>query len=505
MIKNKILGTTILTLCACAIFNCAAANTAESFKQAIALRDTGEFSNAVNQLQSTLEQTSNTMTDQEKTQFKFEIERIARIRQDYTLSRDEVITKMQEKVPDFKAEELDAHECNGELDTMTIDGTKRYVNATPSNLLRRNISLRKRCVSNNTEFYKPLLDAAQQAMEARKTTKNTLILPYDMLVTYTLTVKGDTKTSGQLLEVWLPAPRMQPNQSDFILLETSDPNAILSQPESHHRTIYMTDTAKEGPTTFTATYAFRSWTRAFEPDPKDVEPYDKNSAIYKQYTAAQLPHIDLNSEYLKSLNHEIVGEETNPLLIAKRIHNWIGDHLIYQYAREYSTLDNISEYVAKRRAGDCGQHAMFFIAMCRLNGVPARWSTGWVIDLPKHKAGLHDWAEIYVEPWGWMPVDTDIALLVKNNSDDALTTDQKQVLSDWLFCNQDPYRMTVNNDFSQPLQPRKDDFRSETVDFQRGEVECNDVNLYFDKWDYHMDVQPLKPGELERMIKPIKY
>jgi len=30
--------------------------------------------------------------------------------------------------------------------------------------------------------------------------------------------------------------------------------------------------------------------------------------------------------------------------------------------------------------------------------------------------------------------------------------------------------------------------RSETVDFQRGELEWKGGNLYFDKWDYKMEV-----------------
>ena len=49
----------------------------------------------------------------------------------------------------------------------------------------------------------------------------------------------------------------------------------------------------------------------------------------------------------------------------------------------------------------------------------------------------------------------------------------------------------MNSDFGRPLVPPKDDFRSETVDFQRGEVECEGKNLYFDKWSYKMRIQPL--------------
>ena len=51
--------------------------------------------------------------------------------------------------------------------------------------------------------------------------------------------------------------------------------------------------------------------------------------------------------------------------------------------------------------------------------------------------------------------------------------------------------MIVNNDFSQPLFPAKIFPRSETVDFQRGEVEWRGGNLFFNKWDYFINVEYL--------------
>ena len=48
----------------------------------------------------------------------------------------------------------------------------------------------------------------------------------------------------------------------------------------------------------------------------------------------------------------------------------------------------------------------------------------------------------------------------------------------------------MNNDFGQPLIPPKRYPRSETVDFQRGEVEWDGGNLYFDQWDYDLRVEP---------------
>jgi len=44
--------------------------------------------------------------------------------------------------------------------------------------------------------------------------------------------------------------------------------------------------------------------------------------------------------------------------------------------------------------------------------------------------------------------------------------------------------------------PAKQHFRSDTVDSQRGEVEWDGGNLYYDKWDYHFDwkIRPAKQG-----------
>jgi hypothetical protein len=49
---------------------------------------------------------------------------------------------------------------------------------------------------------------------------------------------------------------------------------------------------------------------------------------------------------------------------------------------------------------------------------------------------------------------------------------------------QDSYRMIVNTDYGHELVPPKQSLRSEPADFQRGEVEIDGRNLYFDEWDY---------------------
>ncbi|MEN8194075.1 MAG: transglutaminase domain-containing protein, partial [Bacteroidota bacterium] len=94
---------------------------------------------------------------------------------------------------------------------------------------------------------------------------------------------------------------------------------------------------------------------------------------------------------------------------------------------------------------------------------------------------LHDWGEVYFEGIGWVPVDQSFGL---NDSDDEDVH--------WFFLGgNDAYHFIVNNDYGQPLYPAKIFPRSETNDFQRGEVEWKGGNLYFDKWDYDFSVEYL--------------
>jgi transglutaminase-like putative cysteine protease len=144
---------------------------------------------------------------------------------------------------------------------------------------------------------------------------------------------------------------------------------------------------------------------------------------------------------------------------------------------EYSIIPNLSEKGLSARRGDCGVQGMVFITLCRAVGVPARWQSGW-----QTKPGdwnMHDWSEFYVEPWGWLPADASYG--VRNHADPRVRD---------FFCgHMDPYRLIVNLDYARELQPPKTSFRSEPNDFQRGEVEIDGHNLYFDEWDWTFRVK----------------
>lgn len=471
----------------------------EVVRDAVNLREQGEFEKATRMLQTWLDQNTSGVKTSDRRAVEFEVERISRIRDDYETTREKVITQLQDRLTTFTAEEFDTYEREGKLDVQMIDGRKLYANTSASNLILRVPELRKRRKDQKPgRAFKLLLEQMQLAEKASKMTSLPLVLPQDWRVTFTLTVDANAAPEGKTIRAWLPFVNQQPYQSDVAILSASPGIEAVAPPQYPHRTIYMEDTAKkDAKTSFAISFLYRSWVRVNNLDPKLVRSYDKSGPDYKYYTGERKPHIDFSNPELQRINNELKNGDSNPLLVARRIYDWIAKNTIYQFAREYSTLDNISGYTAERRAGDCGQHGMLFITLCRMNGIPARWTTGWE-SFADRGQNLHDWCEFYVEPWGWLPADPDMAVNLTHYGDE-LTTGQQKKLVDWLFGNMDNYRLTVNTDYGMPLFPEKKDFRSETVDFQRGEVESEGKNIYFDKFSYRMRFEAISVKEAEAL------
>jgi hypothetical protein len=130
--------------------------------------------------------------------------------------------------------------------------------------------------------------------------------------------------------------------------------------------------------------------------------------------------------------------------------------------------------------GACGLKAMLMITLCRLNGIPARWQSGWIFEPAfADYDNMHDWGMIYFEPYGWLPMDPDYGLCESENEE----------LKWFRLGGMDHGRLIFNDDFSDEFYPKKVHFRSETVDSQRGEVEWSGGNLYCDQWDYNMNYE----------------
>jgi hypothetical protein len=460
------------------ILNISYAQIPNKFQQLI---EQGEFTKAQklmrNELANNLE-----LDAQQKLDIAFQITRLDRIKKDFIRSKQYILDYITQYVPDVKEKDLIQWEKDKSLEYWIIDGEKKYFKWAGLNLFRINKKLKAIKKTKDKPGLPPVFNRLQDVKDIIRQAEESgkkYVKPAHVKVTYTLTVDKNVVPDGKTIRCWLPFPREIPNRQTDVKLISSDPERHILSPNADflQRTVYFEKPAvKEEKTKFQVKFEFKNYAVYQKIDPKLVKSVEVTPEL-KPFLAERSPHIVFTDE-LKALSEKIVGKNKNPYFIARKIFKYINDNVPWASAREYSTFANVSDYVYQNHHCDCGMHSIFFITMCRLNGIPTRWQSGWRTN---PGGGMHDWGEIYFEPYGWLPVDSDNGLM-----------DSKQEDEKWFFLGgMDAYRLIVNDGFSQQLFPAKIHFRSETIDFQRGEVEWQGGNLYFDLWDWDYQVELL--------------
>lgn len=428
----------------------------------------------------------------EKEHLRFEAEKLRRLPVDYSLNREQLLRQLQSRIRDFRPEELDQWEKAGRMDTQLIEGEKKYFNSSCSNLFCRypEIRARRTPAADRADFERAMLEYCRKVKKAGTTESSSYVLPQRFRATMHLQVKADVVPAGETVRCWLPYPRLYPFQTDMRVVTAEPPVLSIDQPFSDNRCLYLEKKAeKSAPVDFKVQFEYTSCATSTEVDPGSVKPYGPGNETVERFTAEKPPHLAFTPE-LRRLAAEVAGGETDPYLKARRIYDWVAHNIVYSYTIEYSLIDDLSMFAYRNRYGDCGVMGMMFIALCRISGVPARWQGCWMFS-PEDET-IHDWAEFYVEPYGWLPCDPYMGTWAVQEVG-SLSEPERQFLLDFYFGNITASRMAANADYSAELHPPKLDFRSDRIDFQRGEAEWNGHNIYFNERTFEWKVEEAKP------------
>lgn len=413
---------------------------------------------------------------------------------DFDRTEKDVKNYIQEYIPDVTDAQIEDWTKSGKLESMVIGKRRMYFHSAAPNLFRIAPELAalkaEKDSSSGLEGHQ-IIDP-QTIPVIEKTVEDNLAagkpdpyyaLPKRMRVTYRLTVPANTLRPGKHLRCWLPYPRSDVGrQTDVKFIEAgvngvpySKDKIIFSDPECAHGSLYMEAEAQRWKdVTFYEVFEYVSCGEWHPIDSSKVLPYNTESPEYKEYTAEREKHLIFTERIRRTADSLTAGIE-NPYLQAKAIYSWIDKTFPWASAREYSTIENIPEYVLSSGHGDCGQVTLLFMTLCRAKGIPTRWQSGFMMH-PGDK-NLHDWCEAYFEGYGWVPVDQSFGVTPYGGY--------------FFLGGIEPYRMIVNTDFGREMSPAKNYPRSETVDFQRGEVEWEQGNLYFNLWNYDYDIEYL--------------
>ena len=407
-----------------------------------------------------------------------------RINLDFPHTEIQIRKQIGKLLGSVSPEEMKVWEEKGWLEWRMIDGEKKYFSRAASNLL-----LIKKFHNNKPERLIEI--AAEPGMifrlkhteEVLKSAKsdNLPVIPVKMKITYTITVHPDAVPEGEKIRCWLPWPKANhPRQSDIMILSTSQTDYLISPDTAIHSTLYMEQISKKSaPAVFRISYQYISNAQHFNISEAKILPYDKTSDIYLKYTSEQPPHISF-TDNVRLLADSLTLNDNDPVSEVKKIYSWFKENITWTGALEYSIMPNIPEYVLSNGRGDCGMQTFLLLSMLRYKGIPVRWQSGWM--MPPDNENLHDWCEVYYQGTGWVPVDVSYDLQKSNNLS----------VKYFYLSGIDSYRLIINDGVAGPLHPQKKYLRSEPYDFQRGEVEWNGGNLYFDKWNYDMKIEYIK-------------
>ncbi len=448
------------------------------YKYAEELLAQGQITEATEKANEILK--ANNLSLQEKAKIDSIIEISYRLRKDFTLSDSDVLRKLHKYNPNVTKDDLLKLENSNKIDAILLDGEKKYFKNCVGNLFLLDpayATLKSKVEGTKIDSLSIFRISNTSAILANDENSGKPVNPVKITLSYTIKVRADAVPAGDTIRCWMPYPRENnPRQQDIRLLNSDPAKSSLSPTSDLQRSIHFEKIALPGePTIFHTDIEFRSFAQSFKLVPEMIMPYQKESALYKENTAERPPQIVFNND-IKSLAKYILKGETNPLLQVNKLYTWINDSVTWASAIEYSIMPDIPGFVMDRRHGDCGMQTLLFMTLARSVGIPVKWQSGWMLHPPE--VNLHDWAEVWYEGIGWVPVDQSFGL--QNSSIPAIR--------DFYITSIDAYRFIVNDDFSKPLTPAKKYFRSEPYDFQRGEVEWKGGNLYFDKWSWHMEV-----------------
>ncbi|MGX6977666.1 transglutaminase-like domain-containing protein [Vagococcus elongatus] len=378
---------------------------------------------------------------------------------EYPYSWEQAQKMMQDALADYDTSELQNLKEAGLVDWIYIDGEPHFQRRFLQTLIKTQKDYQERAIQ--TEDNNGTEQARQnQLNENIRLMKEKGSRKVKTRVKGSIKVKKEYERVGEKVKVYLPVPQACQQLSEIKIISTSPEAAFIAPEDTEQRTVCF-ETVLEENQEFSVEYSYINQLNYVELDPAQAEPITNDSFLEEE-----LPHIQF-TPYLEKLLAELLEGETNPIIQARKIYDFITTKVNYSFMREYFTIENISEYAAVNLKGDCGVQAILFITLCRMAKIPAKWQSGLYVS--EYYTGCHDWAQFYVAPYGWVFADLSFggSAYRMNNLDRW----------NYYFGNLDIFRMPANSAIQKNFVPEKNTLRADPIDNQRGEFEYEGEGL----------------------------
>ncbi|MGA2625322.1 MAG: transglutaminase-like domain-containing protein [Bacteroidota bacterium] len=436
-------------------------NETENLNQLV---QNGEFSKAIRIIDLKLQNKAKLSPNEVKILQK-NLNDIQAVRREYTLSYDSVCKELKVRIPDLSEVDMNKWESDYSLEYYLIGGEKKYFSNCIFDLFKVNKEAARRAKIPE----KKDSDVSQYPLETITSFENDSISSKHIKVAFSFFQEIGSLPDQTLLKAWIPYVRENKFQSNIRIVHSSIDSIELPKSDNLTSMIYfekvmdkknnsntkwrkyftkpsqswirpMKNPASISDSTFICQFIYEYESKGYYKNVSaaNIQPYNTSDQDYQKYT--EETESNLFTPYLKNLSKEIVGNETNDYLKAKNIYQWICKNVIWTDPKP--VLGDNAEYTAKYKRGDCGAKSNLFISLCRINKIPARSQGGWRVQ-PDGDHAQHSWAQVYFEPYGWIPVDVTAGAHLINHKDERVRY--------FYFGNCTPYHLIIYDDDTELL------------------------------------------------------
>jgi transglutaminase-like putative cysteine protease len=210
-------------------------------------------------------------------------------------------------------------------------------------------------------------------------------------------------------------------------------------------------------------------------DPSQTRPLtEADRAKFAPYLAAN-KHVEIDDE-VRTLAHEIAGDEANPVLAARKLYDWVlhnVDYWVKDPKNKKASPVGSTAYCLTFRTGNCTDFESLWTSLARAKGIPTRIVYGSFfkpdLNAVDGDQSYHCWATFYAPGLGWIPHDVAVAdmyagempvtadnevLMRRTTADGLFGADPAKV--EYYFGNLDERRMVWSIGRDLILNPKQD-------------------------------------------------
>ncbi|PYN97086.1 MAG: hypothetical protein DMD89_16980 [Candidatus Rokuibacteriota bacterium] len=290
-------------------------------------------------------------------------------------------------------------------------------------------------------------------------------------------IKIKVPEGAQRLRVWVALPQDNDPAQQVRDLKIEAPYAYRTDRDSEgSRVLYLEATdPKDKELTIVETFGLTRREIRDQVDASKARPLtDADRARFAKYLEAN-KHVVIDNE-IKKLTDEIVGSETNPVLAARKLYDWVLENVEYWVKdpknKKASPVGSTS-YCLTFRTGNCTDFESLWASLARARGIPTQIVYGSFLK-PDLRArdqdqSYHCWAEFYAPGLGW--VHHDVAVADLYHGDFPVNADNEQLLRltvadgvfgkdpakvNYYFGNLDERRVVFSRNRDLMMSPRQD-------------------------------------------------